>query len=271
MTIERITSNRWQGLSTDTKPTSGTLTNSTFRETDTNTDWIYDGITWVIKDILISPFVKKQGAHYPRGNISTSTLGCIGGLISNASSGTGIITGTIQDANGTGTTLDTVGTINSVSGWKVTSFTERLYNCVMQIRFLLTQTSDCRMYLGWSSGSGSNPASTADYLNALSGCGLWFDSAVSANWKIMSNSGSGASTVTDTTTAADTNIHTLSITATQTPSFVVALDGVTMTNGTITTPIPASTTAFGIVFYIENLVASSKTLKYYKLFVQSDI
>jgi hypothetical protein len=274
MTIERITSNRWQGLSTDTKPTTGVIANSTFRETNTNTDWIYDGTLWSLKDVWVGPFSKKQGAHYPRGNISTSTGGLLGGLNTSILVGAGppTVTGTLMDANGCGCQIDTSATINNIGGWKTTSFTCRLYNCIATYRFLLTQTTDCRIFMGFSSGSGSNPASNSDYLNALSGAGLWFDSGVSANWKFMHNDGSGASTIVDTTQGADTLIHTVSIIAKDSvPNFIIQLDGVTMTNGTATTDLPASSTSMGTVIYIENIAAASKTLKYYKLFVQSDL
>lgn len=53
MTVTEINQSigtHYQGLSTDTKPT-GVVLNSTFREYDTQTEWItYDGTNWVLKE-----------------------------------------------------------------------------------------------------------------------------------------------------------------------------------------------------------------------------
>jgi len=47
MTIKFVTRvQKWTGLDSDTKPTSPPV-GSTFHETNTGQDWIYDGSNWV--------------------------------------------------------------------------------------------------------------------------------------------------------------------------------------------------------------------------------
>ena len=220
-----------------------------------------------------NPFYsKKTGVFYPRGaGVNASGL-VSGGMASVITVGTAVHTGVTNDTNGIGQTADTGATINSLVGWKCTTLTKRRFNPVWMIRFALVATAAFRFFAGFSSGSSSNPASNSDYLNALSGVGLWVDSAVSANWKIMNNDGSGASTVTDTTTAFDALIHTLSITALDSgPSFTVALDGATMTNGTVSSDQPAQDTLIGPIFYMENTTGASKTFSWYKYWIEADL
>jgi hypothetical protein len=223
-----------------------------------------------------NPFYgKKTGGFYPRGSGSNG-FGMCGPATMTSSilvgAGPPTVTGLANDANGIGCTPDTSATINNLAGWKCTTLTSRQFNPIWMFRFKLVATTAFRFFAGFSSGSTSNPASNSDYLNALSGVGLWVDSAVSANWKIMHNDGSGASTVDDTSTAFDAVVHTLSITAIDgTPSFVVQLDGVTMTNGTVTADQPAQTTALGPIFYMENTAAASKTYNFYKYWIEADL
>lgn len=215
----------------------------------------------------------KTGAFYPKGAVVIGS-GMLTGMLSTILVGANPPTVTLnQDANGVMSLCDTVATAaNNLVGWKCTTLTYRRFNPVVMFRFLLNATTAFRFFAGFSSGASSNPASNSDYLNALSGVGLWVDSAVSANWKIMHNSGSGASTVDDTSTAFDAAVHTLSITATDaTPNFVVQLDGVTMTNGTVTATMPAQTTLMGPIIYMENTAAASKTFNYYKMWIQADL
>lgn len=50
MTVIRLRNNAYTGLSSDTKPTT-VATNSTFLETDTGINWIYNGSSWVVLPI----------------------------------------------------------------------------------------------------------------------------------------------------------------------------------------------------------------------------
>ena len=139
-------------------------------------------------------------------------------------------------------------------------------------RFMLVATTAFRFFAGFSSGSSNNPASNSDYLNALSGVGLWVDSAVSANWKVMHNAGSGASTIDDTSTAFDALVHTLTISAADSrPTFTVALDGSTVTNGTVSATLPATGTIMGPIIYMENTAGASKTFALYKEWIEADL
>jgi hypothetical protein len=50
MAVKLITStNRYQGLSGDSKPTTGVPAGSTFYELDTGNTYIFDGSSWVLK------------------------------------------------------------------------------------------------------------------------------------------------------------------------------------------------------------------------------
>jgi hypothetical protein len=225
-------------------------------------------------NLIQNPFYgKKYGAMYHRGSTSGG-IGHLGnGLASTILVGAGPPTATTitNDANGIGCTLDTSATINNLAGWKCTTCVSRQFNPVWMLRFKLVATAAFRFFAGFSSGASSNPASNSDYLNAISGVGLWVDSAVSANWKVMNNDGSGASTVTDTTVAFDALIHTLTITGLDSgPSFTVALDGATITNGTVSSDQPAQTTLMGPIHYMENTIGASKTYSCYKAWIEAD-
>jgi hypothetical protein len=223
---------------------------------------------------LVNPFYnKKTGVVYLRGSTASSS-GSLAGLVTNCISGTGAVSGNVNNAtDGYGTNCDTGATINSITGWKGTLHTIRQVNPLLMFRFQLIATTDFRFYCGISSNASTNPTSTADYLNAVGGVGLWVDTAVSANWKIMHNNTTGASVVDDTSVPFDALSHTLQITAIDaTPSFVVKLDGTTMTNGTVTgSDQPAQTLAIGFIIYMENIAAASKTFNYWKTWEQLDV
>lgn len=268
--------------STDTlvgKATTDTLTNKTLTSPTINTPVLGTPLTIAnggtgaatlqAASIHVHPPVKKVGAWYGRAitNSSDGTLSAnyVVGVVS-----TGVNTTTI-DAAGFYTAMTTGTTVNSLAYHRWSNISCRGLNPIFKLNFALTQVTNTRFFAGFSANSGSNPVSTADPLNGIAGCGLWFDSAVSPNWKIQHNNAGGSNT-TDTTTAADTANHTLTITAVDaTPSFLVSLDGVLMTNGTITTDPPLQTSNFGPMFWIENtLAATASLMKAYWLTVQQD-
>lgn len=264
----------WIGISTDTKPTSPP-TGSTFFETNTGLTYFYNGTAWVTQPLMPNPFYgKKTGGFFPRGSGSCGFGMCAPAVMTSSilvGAGPPTVTGLANDASGIGCTCDTSATINNLVGWKCTTLTTRQFNPVWMFRFRLIATTAFRFFAGFSSGSTSNPASNSDYLNALSGVGLWVDQAVSANWKVMNNDGSGASTITDTTVPFDALVHTLTITGLDSgPSFTVALDGATITNGTVSSDQPAQTTLLGPIFYMENTATASKTYNFYKYWIEAD-
>jgi len=212
------------------------------------------------------PKTKKIGQWWGRGNLNTQSDGVLSGL-------TNIF------GNAHTTTIDTTGlyslescssSANNLTGMRWLAYTCRGLNPVFECKFKMTQTASCRMYLGFNSNVASNPTTTADPLNTFTGCLFAYDSGVSANWYIHHNNAAGSNTI-DTTVAADTNTHTLNITAVDaTPSFIVSLDGSVITNGTVTGDIPNQTNNMGLHTYMESLSTTSPTFRLYWVWVQQD-
>jgi hypothetical protein len=165
--------------------------------------------------------------------------------------------------------MDTGATVNSIAGHRfgVTGLRGDL-NCYYKTAIYIPTNTSMRVFAGFI-GSSSAPTSSADPLNALSGVALWLDTAVSANWKIMHNDGSGASTVDDTSVAAAVS--------TQYPVEIYHMRGPSkwrvVFNGTffdITTDKPGTTTNLGFYTQIENLTAASRTMRIYYEIIKSD-
>jgi hypothetical protein len=173
-----------------------------------------------------------------------------------------------DDSTGIYRTYDTGATINSLNGqrWNTASM-ERSLGAYFKTALYLNSVSNVRIFAGFTS-SASAPASAADPLNALSGVAWWFDSAVSANVKIMHNDGSGASTTVDTGVAAATStLYPIEIYAVNDSRFRFVFNGVT-TN--VTTDMPASATDLSYWIYIENTTGASRTMRSYYTIIRSD-
>jgi len=219
-----------------------------------------------------SSIIKKTGDWYGRGTASIiNGDGILTGINSHITVGTATHTSTF-DTTGVYDHVSTGTTANSIGGTKGSGFSIRGLNVAFSCRFNLVQVTASRCYVGLHSNGGTNPASSGDVLNTFGGVGLWFDSAVSANWKIVFNN-AGGSNSTDTTIAAAAGIHTLNI---------VAVDGSTkftfeLTGGTdaialqdVTGDIPAQTTALGYYAYVENLTTTASLMDIYAVHVESD-
>ena len=103
MTVTRFRNNTYVGLSSDTKPTN-VATNSTFFETDTAANWIYNGTTWIN--------IQKSGTVYGTstrsGDSSTKTFTIAHGLPSTPS-------GVLVEANSTDAVGDFTWTFDATN------------------------------------------------------------------------------------------------------------------------------------------------------------
>lgn len=133
-------------------------------------------------------------------------------------------------------------------------------------RIFTSFTSNMRIFIGFIDVySGASIVSTTDMLNTpRMGAGLWIDTGVSSNWKVMSNSGSGASTVADLSTPTaieNTATHNIRIqTVNSANKFTVYYDNVVTD---ITSDIPGSSDDIGWLISLENITTGSRTMLVY--------
>jgi hypothetical protein len=211
---------------------------------------------------------KYIGRYLGGGQIGEGLWGgsAAGGRITNDSIGTGNTNQGGLDNDGPHRASVTAATTNNMVSIRssTNTATRRNYNPTLTVRFKLVSNTNMRAFIGWSSST-SAVSSVSDPLNALHGVGLWLDTAVSANWKIKHNAGTGASTEVTTGVAADTTVHTLKIIVDEsTPKFTLYVDnGSYIGSTTITTPIPAATTAIQWYSWIETLTTAAKTYNVY--------
>lgn len=98
MAVQLITQiKRYQGLSTDVKPTEGLPVGSTFHETDTNNKYVFNGATWTQ-----TGFFNSDGSQNIKGSVTVDGSVSINGKQVIAS-------GKKTDADGTNRTITTSG------------------------------------------------------------------------------------------------------------------------------------------------------------------
>ena len=137
---------------------------------------------------------------------------------------------------------------------KILQTLQRRANPRFYVRFYPAQTTAQRIFIGmWNIFSA--PTTTADMLNGRAGVGLWLDTGVSNNWKVMHNDGTGASTTVDTGQAITiADLQTVEIRA----DHIAGKFGVThaatgtYTNRIVSTDIP-TTQALGFLISLETL------------------
>lgn len=219
-----------------------------------------------INRVVTTPDCFKVGTWHGASNAQEAD-GFINSRISSSVVGTGTKSNA-ADSTGVYMTMDTGATINSIYGNRLAfACLERINGCYFKTALYPNQITTSRIFAGFHSST-SAPVSSADPLNAASGVGLWFDSAVSANWKRMHNDGVGASIVDDTGVALTAStLYPVEIYAVNDTKFRFVFNG-TSTN--ITTDIPASTTNLSFHIYIENLAAASKTVRCYYYILRTD-
>lgn len=268
------------GTSSDTKPTTGPV-GSVMYETDTGTQHMYIGTTWVkISEQLgvpVHPGLKKTGSFQPINGVNGGS-GFMQGAPIAIVVGTGATTGLIRSVGGMRMRYTTGATGNSITGLRmstgVNSF-ERDLNPRMDMKVLLSQTTTNRCFLGFREGT-TNPASAADPLANLSGVAFFYDSAVDSNWHIMQNNGAASS---DSTTianiaAADTNAHVFSLRAVELGSKFQYAYGSTPPKASttwtdISTKIPTATTGINGYWYMENL-SGTTTFEIFYIYIEQD-
>ena len=244
----------------------GTFTDLGFQNSITNVRTGGDTTSGILTSYYTRPDLAKTGMFHGGSNAQECD-----GFLNSRISATTLNTGTKSnsaDSTGMYMTMDTGATINSIFGHRLTfAPLTRINHAYFKTALYPGQTTASRIFAGFSTNTGA-AASTADPLNAQSGVGLWFDSAVSANWKRMHNSGSGASTVDDTSLALAANtLYPVEIYAVDDNRFRFVFNGVTTD---ISTAIPASTTNLGFQIYIENTAAASKTCRVYYYILRTD-
>ena len=138
------------------------------------------------------------------------------------------------------------------------------------MRFNPTEATLQRIFIGlWSTFAA--PTSTADMLASRNGIGLWLDTGVSPNWKVMHNDGTGASVV-DTLGAgipiSAADLHQVEIiTDNANSKFVVRLQYPTNNyiSQAFSTDIPGTGVQYGFLISIETLTGSAKYLYLYDM------
>ena len=202
------------------------------------------------------------------GSASTNGDGILNGRLAQIEIGTGSAASNTVDSTGMYRTMDTGATVNSLAGYRSSVvLTRRANNAYFKTAIYLNDITATRVFAGLTS-SGSAPSSAADPLANLSGVGLWFDSAVSANWKRGHNDGDATGDYDDTTIAAATaTLYPIEVYAVgDTKWRIVALGQST----DITTEIPSSTSNQAFWVYIENTAGDSKTMRIYYLILKTD-
>jgi len=221
---------------------------------------------YAMSSFYTRPDVAKIGMWHGLSNAQEAD-GFINSRISTSVVGTGAKSNVI-DSTGCYMLMDTGATINSIFGHRLSvTALERINNAYFKTAIYPTQNTACRIYAGFSSNSGA-AASTADPLNGVSGVGLWFDSAVSANWKRGHNDGAGAGVYDDTgVSVSATTLYPIEIFAVSDNKFRFVFNG---TATDISSDIPGSTTNLGFHIYIENTTGASKTCRVYYYILRTD-
>lgn len=228
---------------------------------------VFDNGRTIVANTFTRPDVVKNGTWF--GQSQTAGEGILNGRLTAIAVGAGPPTAAVgNDSTGTYYTYDTSATINNLSGLRTAiSPMRRFLNAYFKTALYLNNNTATRVYAGFISST-SAPASAADPLANLSGVGLWFDSAVSANWKRGHNDGDATGDYDDTGVAAATaTLYPVEIYAHADTKFRFVFNG---TSTDITTEIPASATNLAFWVYIENTAAASKTMRHYYLAIRTD-
>ena len=199
-----------------------------------------------------------------------------------ATAGQGMFTGNMADigttaaihaASGVIRRFSTGGTINTMAGRIFTSNAlQRTDNLDFTAKIFNVHITNVRVFVGLIGiFVGASIVSSADMLNARNGVGLWCDTAVSTDWKVMHNDGTGASTVVAMSTPAAidaSNVRKIRVIAKDSINkFTVQFEN---TSTDITTDIPATATALGWLVSIENTTAADRQLYCYFVELKSD-
>ena len=134
------------------------------------------------------------------------------------------------------------------------------------VRFLSLDITQMRMFIGFWNAFAA-PTSSADILNAKAGVGLWLDTGVSPNWKIMHNDNAGASTITQIGSGLPVGVYMNKVEITLNDSTGKATlnfvsDGNPWTTITASTNVPDNSYQLGWLISLENLGAGKTIFLY---------
>jgi hypothetical protein len=224
----------------------------------------YQGIA---ANTVLTPDIIKYGTWMGTAPSIGDGDGLLSGRMAESVVGTGVFSSS-ADSTGGYRTFDTGATSGSIYGHRMgMALMQRINNAYYKTALYLGNITGVRIFAGFKAGAGA-PTASADPLNAVEGCALWLDSAVSGAWQIMHNDASGASTK-DTTgmTAATATLYPVEIYARSDNRFRVMFNGVSQD---FTTNIPASTTNLGFYTQIESTTSGSKTMRCYYEIIRND-
>jgi len=243
------------------------------RVTGGGAHFIDDGVKTLILDsgnttnfrLQPTPDLVKIGTW--SGIATTAGDGLLNGRLSQIVVGTGTDTNA-ADSTGVYRSFNTGAVSGGMSGSRLNDISLlRINNAYFKAKLRLDNNTATRVFVGLVASS-SAPTATSDPLNAREGVALWFDSAVSANWKRLHNDTVGSGTVDDTSMAALTGTeYIIEIYAVADTKFRFVFNGVSTD---ISSNIPGSTTALAYWFYIENTASAAKSMRAYYTIVRSD-
>ena len=217
--------------------------------------------------MVTRPDKAKQGTFW--GSHPTNADGILNGRIGTITVGTAATSQGV-DSTGCYRIYDTGTTVNSLTGnrFQIAAL-NRVNRAYFKTGIYLSNNTAVRLYAGLVSST-SDPTSAADPLANLSGVGLWFDSAVSANWKRAHNDGDSTGDYDDTSVAAATGtLYPVEIYANNDNNAWRFVFNNTLTD--ISTEIPASTTQLAFWIYMENTTGgAAKIFRNYYTIVRND-
>ncbi len=220
-----------------------------------------------------SQALKKTGGFSGTSSTTSGFTGLWQGQATGIIVGTGAAAAVQLSSAGVRARYGTGATTGGINGVRlnVSKHTSRILLPTLIVKAAPQQTTDTRFVIGFTSSSNANPAAGADPLPNLSGVVFFYDSGVSGtNIAICQNDGSATS---DATTIS--NVGAVSTSAryfglrspvgdTKFQYYYGSTYPVAASSWTdITTKIPASTTALGVVWYVENLNSATDTFEVY--------
>ena len=138
--------------------------------------------------------------------------------------------------------------------------------------------TEMRVFIGLWNGMAAAPTTSSDILNAKKGVGLWVDTAVTSQWKVMHNDGTGASTKTaiagnpvlDWSVVGRASVYLFKHTANPfaAPPTATVKANVMINNirTVVSTDLPPlDTDALGFLISVENLTAGAKGIYVYDI------
>ena len=169
----------------------------------------------------------------------------------------------------TGTTINTIRYMyfSNTAATGGDSMWGRSHNPQISVRFLLggtNATAGVRLFIGlWTHFS--NPTATADFLASRNGVGLWLDTDVSSNFRVMHNNGAASSSFTNfdnpITASNATGGPVQVMVSFDTDLYIARIQG---RGKPISTSIPASG-HHGFIIFLQNTTTDNKDLNIYEI------